>query len=82
MKPEEIKAKVLDLVNECSNGFDEGEVTETSHFRDDLGFDSLDRVELLMKVEKEYQITIPDEVTDDMQTVGDVVNYIKRVVSE
>ena len=59
-------------------GVDEGEITPESHFIDDLGADSLDTVELVMQLEEEYGIEIPDEDAEKLQTVGDVSKYIEE----
>ncbi len=53
-------------------------VTETASFIDDLGADSLDIVELVMTMEEEFELDIPDEDAEKMKTVGDVVTYIKE----
>lgn len=52
-------------------------VTETASFIDDLGADSLDIVELVMTMEEEFELDIPDEDAEKMKTVGDVVAYVK-----
>ena len=52
-------------------------VTDTASFIDDLGADSLDIVELVMTMEEEFELDIPDEDAEKMKTVGDVVAYIK-----
>ncbi len=59
--------------------FEEGEkpVTHETSFVNDLGADSLDIVELVMDLEDAFDVSIPDEDAQKMQTVGDVVNYIK-----
>ncbi len=57
-------------------GVDEGKVTETSSFIDDLGADSLDTVELVMAFEEEFNIEIPDDAAEKIQTVGDAVSFI------
>ena len=57
-------------------GVDESEITSESHFIDDLGADSLDTVELVMALEEEFGIEIPDEDAEKIQTVGDVAKYI------
>ncbi len=59
-------------------GVDEGEITDESHFIDDLGADSLDTVELVMALEEEFGIEIPDEDAEKIQTVGDVKKYIEE----
>lgn len=58
-------------------GVTENEVQESSVFTDDLGADSLDVVELVMALEEEFSIDIPDDDVADMKTVGDVVKYIE-----
>jgi acyl carrier protein len=57
---------------------DEGEVTPTASFTNDLGADSLDIVELIMEFEKEFGVTIPDEDAEKISTVGDAVAYIEQ----
>ncbi len=57
-------------------GVDEAKVTETASFVNDLGADSLDVVEFVMEVEKEFEITIPDDAATKLETVGDAVKYI------
>ena len=52
-------------------------VTDTASFIDDLGADSLDIVELVMTMEEEFELDIPDEDAEKMKTVGDVVAYVK-----
>jgi acyl carrier protein len=59
-------------------GVDKTEVTPEAKFIDDLGADSLDIVELLMALEDEYEIQVPDEDAEGMQTVGDIVAYIEE----
>ncbi|WP_035290679.1 acyl carrier protein [Clostridium sp. KNHs214] len=61
---------------------DEEEVRIDSSFIDDLGADSLDIVELIMALEEEFDIEIPDESAEKVATVGDVVEYIKQHVEE
>jgi acyl carrier protein len=58
-------------------GVDESEVTEDASFMDDLGADSLDTVELVMALEEEFGIEIPDEDAEKLQTVGDALKYIQ-----
>ncbi|MCU0844026.1 MAG: acyl carrier protein [Spirochaetes bacterium] len=57
-------------------GVDESEVTDDASFVDDLGADSLDTVELVMALEEEFGIEIPDEDAEKIITVGDAVKYI------
>ena len=58
-------------------GVDEGEVTSSASFVDDLGADSLDTVELVMAFEEEFNVEVPDEEAEKLQTVGDVIKYIE-----
>lgn len=68
--------KVRDIIVE-QLGVDAEEVTLESKFIDDLGADSLDIVELIMALEEEFDMEIPDEDAEKISTVGDVVEYIK-----
>lgn len=66
-----VKAIIVDKL-----GVDENEVTPEASFTNDLGADSLDTVELIMEFEKEFDIAIPDEEAEKIQTVGEAVNYL------
>ena len=67
-----VKAIIVDKL-----GVDEAEVTPTATFTNDLGADSLDTVELIMEFEKEFGVSIPDEDTEKIGTVGDAISYIE-----
>ena len=58
-------------------GVEEDLVTPEASFVDDLGADSLDTVELVMALEEEFGLDIPDEDADKLRTVGDAMNYLK-----
>ena len=58
-------------------GVDESEVTADASFTNDLGADSLDTVELIMEFEKEFDVSIPDEQAENIQTVGDAVKFLE-----
>ena len=58
-------------------GVDEAEVTPKAHFIDDLGADSLDIVELVMAMEEAFEIEIPDEDAEKLQTVQNAIDYIQ-----
>jgi acyl carrier protein len=59
-------------------GVKEEEVVESASFTEDLGADSLDVVELVMALEEEFGIDIPDDEVNNIKTVGDAVNYITK----
>ncbi len=62
-------------------GVDASEVTLEASFTNDLGADSLDTVELIMEFEKEFDISIPDEKAENIQTVGQAVEYLESQVT-
>ena len=70
---EKVKERISDIL-----GAELDDITLESSFVDDLGADSLDIVELIMALEEEFDIEIPDEDAEKIQTVGDVVDYIKE----
>ena len=59
-------------------GVEEDEVTPEASFVEDLGADSLDTVELVMALEEEFGIEIPDEDAEQLQTVGDAIRYLQE----
>jgi acyl carrier protein len=59
-------------------GVEESKVTEAASFIDDLGADSLDTVELVMAFEEAFEVEIPDDAAEKIQTVGDAINFIKQ----
>ncbi len=71
-----VEKKVKEIVAE-QLGRDVNEVTNEASFIDDLGADSLDIVELVMAMEEEFEIEIPDEEAEKIKTVKDVIEYIK-----
>lgn len=73
----DIAQRVKEIVVEHL-GVDESKVTEASSFIDDLGADSLDTVELVMAFEEAFNVEIPDDAAEKIQTVGDAVNFIKE----
>lgn len=73
----DVKSRVISIIVD-KLGVDEGEVTQEASFTNDLGADSLDTVELIMEFEKEFNIAIPDDQAETIQTVGDAVSYIEK----
>jgi acyl carrier protein len=68
---EKVKVVIVDQLN-----VEDDDVVEDASFVDDLGADSLDIVELVMALEEEFGISIPDEEAENIKTVGDAVTYI------
>ena len=69
---EKVKKLIVDKL-----GVDEADVTAEANFTNDLGADSLDTVELIMEFEKEFDLSIPDEQAENIQTVGQAVSYLE-----
>ena len=76
----DITAKVIKIIVE-ELGVDEKEVTMDASFIEDLGADSLDTVELIMKFEEEFDIDIADEDAEKLTTVGKAIEYLKANIS-
>ena len=76
MKLEEVQAKLKEIVMDRLNA-EEEQIKPEASFVEDLGADSLDIVELIMGIEEEFDIEIPDEDAEKLTTVGEAMNYIK-----
>ena len=74
-----VEAKVIEIVSE-QMGVDKGEITRETSFINDLNADSLDTVELVMEFEDEFDMSIPDEEAEKIQTVGAAIDYIVEIV--
>jgi acyl carrier protein len=74
-----IEAKVIEIVSE-QMGVDKAEVSRETSFINDLNADSLDTVELVMEFEDEFDMSIPDEEAEKIQTVGAAIDYISIIV--
>lgn len=70
------KSQVIDIIVD-KLGVDASEVTPEANFTNDLGADSLDTVELIMEFEKVFNISIPDDQAEHIQTVGEAINFIE-----
>lgn len=73
-----IEAKVIEIVSE-QMGVDKAEITRETSFINDLNADSLDTVELVMEFEDEFDMSIPDEEAEKIQTVGAAIDYIVSI---
>ena len=71
-----VQERVIDIVAE-QLGADKEKITAETHFVNDLGADSLDTVELVMELEEEFDINIPDEAAEKIQTIGEAVSHIE-----
>lgn len=77
MQMEEVLAKLKDIVMDRLN-VEEEQIKAEASFVEDLGADSLDIVELIMGIEEEFDIEIPDEDAEKLTTVGSAMNYVKN----
>jgi len=75
MATSQVESKVKGIIAE-QLGVGEDEIKPESSFIEDLGADSLDIVELVMAMEEEFEVEIPDEEAENIKTVGDAINYI------
>ena len=73
-----IEDKVIDIISE-QMGADKAEITRDTSFINDLNADSLDTVELVMEFEDEFDLSIPDEEAEKIQTVGAAIDYIVNI---
>ncbi len=74
-----IETKVVEIISE-QMGADKSEITRETSFINDLNADSLDTVELVMEFEDEFDMSIPDEEAEKIQTVGAAIDYIANFV--
>ena len=77
----DITSRVKDMIADKLD-VEETEVTPEASFTNDLGADSLDTVELIMEFEKEFNIQIPDDQAEKIQTVGHAIEYIETVIKQ
>ena len=73
---EEIEQKVIEIVSK-QLGVAKEKITANSSFVNDLGADSLDTVELVMEIEDKFDLSIPDDAAEKIQTVGDAIKYVE-----
>lgn len=77
MNKEEIKNKIKEIVAD-KNGIEISNVKDDSHLQNDLGLDSLDRFELFMELEKEFNVTITDEEAETVFTVNEFAELVEQ----
>lgn len=78
MTREKIKEKIVGIIEDLGVG---AEVTEESSLANDLGFDSLDVVELTINVEKEFRIDISDDEVSEVETVKDMIDVVEKLLA-
>ncbi len=72
-----VEERVIDIVAE-QLGVEKEKITRETHFVNDLGADSLDTVELVMELEEEFDISIPEDQAEKIQRVGEAIDYIEK----
>jgi acyl carrier protein len=75
-----VEERVIEIVAE-QLGVDKEKITRDTHFVNDLGADSLDTVELVMELEEEFDINIPDDAAEKIQKVGEAIDFIDKAQS-
>jgi acyl carrier protein len=81
VKVASVEERVIDIVGD-QLGVSKDQITRETSFVNDLGADSLDTVELVMELEEEFDIHIPDDVAEKIQTVGQAIDHIEAAVQE
>ncbi|MEM6364038.1 MAG: acyl carrier protein [Planctomycetota bacterium] len=76
-----IEERVVDIVSE-QLGVDKEKISRDTSFVNDLGADSLDTVELVMELEEEFDISIPDDAAEKIQKVGEAIDFIEKEKGE
>src|SRR5262245_33180923 len=76
-----VEERVIEIVSE-NLGVDKKEVKRETSFTEDVGADSLDIVELVMELEEEFEITIPDDQAEKIRTVGEAIDYIEKEIAK
>ena len=82
MSDSNVAQRVIDIVADQLGVADKDKITRDMHFVNDLGADSLDTVELVMDLEEEFDINIPEDAADKIQTVGQAIDHIEQLVSK
>ncbi len=81
MTREELEKKIFGLITD-KLGINEEEITLTADFRKDLSADSLDISELVMNLENDFSIVVPESEMMNLKTVGDVVDYVEKALAK
>ncbi|KAK4936621.1 mitochondrial acyl carrier protein [Elasticomyces elasticus] len=78
LSKDEVQGRIMDLLKNFDKVTDASKISGTSHFQNDLGLDSLDTVEVVMAIEEEFSIEIPDKEADAIHSVDQAVTYISN----
>ncbi|KAK9464291.1 acyl carrier protein-like protein [Lipomyces arxii] len=73
---DEVQARIIEVVKSFDKISKDTEITPTATFASDLGLDSLDTVEVVMAIEEEFSIEIPDKEADEIKSIGQAIDYI------
>lgn len=73
----EVQDKVIKIVSDATK-VEAANIKGETNFVDDLNLDSLDMVEMMMKMEEEFGVEIPEDKTEDLKTINDVTNFLKN----
>ncbi|MCJ1256375.1 hypothetical protein MMC24_004196 [Lignoscripta atroalba] len=76
LSKQEVEGRIIDLLKNFDKVSDASKLSNTSHFSNDLGLDSLDTVEVVMAIEEEFSIEIPDKEADAIHSIDKAVDYI------
>ncbi|MCX7700560.1 MAG: acyl carrier protein [Gemmataceae bacterium] len=76
-----VEERVIDIVSE-KLAVSKDQITRNTSFIEDIGADSLDIVELIMELEEEFEITIPDEQAEKIKTVGEAIDHIEKEIAK
>lgn len=77
LTPEQLASEICAIIEERL-GVAASDITPEKNLINDLGADSLDSVELIMAIEQKFDITIPEEETENIKTVGDIIEYVQK----
>ena len=77
LTPELLESEICAIIEE-KLGISSADITPEKSLVNDLGADSLDSVELIMSIEQKFDISIPEEAAEEIKTVGDIIEYVKK----
>jgi len=78
-KIENVEETIISILEQYADGFDPATLKPDTNIKNDLGLDSLAVVEMVLDVEVQFDVEIPDEEAESMTTFGDIVEYVKKL---